>query len=171
MAFPKNNSVFGQFSSLPPRPTPLKNAILSFQKRPDVHKIFLSIKLHPLPPPRKSVNFEDFILICTLFPHFGPFSGGGGKPNFADKNFMDTQTFLILLSSQVSEQGSALIRQVLNRTDKRLSRASQSSFTKEGACRIYVTNTVAGLCGETMYWQPDANTPSSLILANRGDGN
>ena len=34
-------------------------------------------------------------MICTVFPHFGPFSGGG-KPNFADKNFMDTQTFLII---------------------------------------------------------------------------
>ena len=47
------------------------------------------------PPPGKSVNFEDFLLICTVFPHLGPFRGGGGvKPNFADKKFMDTQTFL-----------------------------------------------------------------------------
>ena len=54
-----------------------------------VHKIAF------LPPPGKSVNSGGFILICTVFPHFGPFSGGGGvKPNFADKNFMDTQTFL-----------------------------------------------------------------------------
>ena len=64
-----------------------------FQKRPDVHKIVLSIKSR-FPPPGKSVNFEDFILICTVFPYFGRFSGRGGKPNFADKNFMDTQTFL-----------------------------------------------------------------------------
>ena len=57
----------------------------------------MSIKSRlPPPSPRKSVNFEDFLLICTVFPHFGPFlrRGGGGKPNFADKNFMDTQTFL-----------------------------------------------------------------------------
>ena len=48
-----------------------------FQKRPDVHKIVLSIKLRS-PPPGKTVNFEDFLLICTVFTHFGPFSGGGG---------------------------------------------------------------------------------------------
>ena len=67
------------------------------QKRPDVHKIVLSIKSHS--PPGKSVNFEDSPLICTVFPHFGHFWGGGGggvKPNFADKNFMDTQTFLAM---------------------------------------------------------------------------
>ena len=52
-------------------------------------------RIPPPPPPRKSVNFEDFLLICTVSPHFGRFSGwGGGKPNFADKNFVDTQTFL-----------------------------------------------------------------------------
>ena len=63
------------------------------QKRPDVHKFVFSIKLRF--PPQKSVNFENFLLICTVFPCFGPFSGGeGGKPNFADKNFMDTQTLL-----------------------------------------------------------------------------
>ena len=65
------------------------------QKRPDVHEIVLSIKSR-FPCPRKSVNFEDFILISTVFPYFGPFSGGGGgKPTFADKNFIDPQTFLI----------------------------------------------------------------------------
>ena len=67
------------------------------QKRPDVCKIVLSIKLRfpPTPPPAgKSVNFEDFLLICTVFPHFGPF-WGGVKPNFADKNFMDTQSELV----------------------------------------------------------------------------
>ena len=49
-----------------------------FQKCPDVHKIVLSIKSRslPPPPPEKSVNFEDFVLICTVFPHFGTFSGG-----------------------------------------------------------------------------------------------
>ena len=26
----------------------------------------------------RSVNFEDFFLICTVFPHFGPFLGEGG---------------------------------------------------------------------------------------------
>ena len=52
------------------------------QKRPDVHKIVLSIKLRPPPPPPrgKSVNFEDSMLICAVFPHFGLcFGGGGGK--------------------------------------------------------------------------------------------
>ena len=74
------------------------------QKRPDVHKIVLSIKLR-FPPPGKSVNFEDFLLICAFFPHFGPsFFWGGGvvKPNFADKNFMNTQTFLIFGSFPIN---------------------------------------------------------------------
>ena len=31
--------------------------------------------------PPKSVNFEAFLLICTVFPHFGPFWVGGVKPN------------------------------------------------------------------------------------------
>ena len=56
----------------------------------------------PPPPPQKGVNFEDFLLICTVFLRFGPFffgGGGGLKPNFADKNLMDTQTFLILFSA------------------------------------------------------------------------
>ena len=68
------------------------------QKRPDVHEIVLSIKLR-FPPPGKSVKFEDFLLICTVFPHFGPFFWGGGEPNFADKTFMDTQTFLNVSTS------------------------------------------------------------------------
>ena len=42
-------------------------------------------------PARESVKFEDFLLICTVFPHVGPFRGEV-KPNLADKNFMDTQT-------------------------------------------------------------------------------
>ena len=56
-----------------------------------VHKIAFP------PIPGKSVNFEDFQLICTVLPHFQSFSGGGGvKPTFADKNFMDTHpNFLI----------------------------------------------------------------------------
>ena len=55
-----------------------KSSFLKTQKRPDVHKIVLFIKLRPPPPTGKSVNFEDFLLICTVFPHFGPFSAGGG---------------------------------------------------------------------------------------------
>ena len=47
------------------------------QKRPDVHKIALSVKLQ-FPPPWKSVNFEYFLLICTFFLILGPFRGGGG---------------------------------------------------------------------------------------------
>ena len=61
--------------------------IAKFQKRPDVHKIVLSIKSPP--PQKKSVNFEDFILICTVFPRFGPFSGGVGGTKFWDKNFSE----------------------------------------------------------------------------------
>ena len=52
-----------------------------FQKRPDVHKIVLSVELLS-PPPGSSVNFEDFLLICAVFPHFGPFWGGRGKTRF-----------------------------------------------------------------------------------------
>ena len=57
------------------------------QKHPDVHNIVLSIKLRF--PPRESVTFEGFILICTVFPHFGPFSGGGGggKTKFCGQEF------------------------------------------------------------------------------------
>ena len=47
-----------------------------------VHKIAF------LPPPEKSVNFEDFLLILQSFSSFGSFFGGGGKPNFANKNFI-----------------------------------------------------------------------------------
>ena len=60
------------------------------QKRPDVHKIVLSIKSRFPPPPsaEKSVNFEHSILICTVFPHFGPFSGGVGvKTKFCGQEF------------------------------------------------------------------------------------
>ena len=40
-------------------------------------------------------------MICTVFPHFGPlFLGGGGvQPNFADRHFMDTQSFLKAFSA------------------------------------------------------------------------
>ena len=38
------------------------------------------------------------------FSHFGPFSGGGGNPNFVDKNFMDTQKFLILFRWKFSSR-------------------------------------------------------------------
>ena len=51
---------------------------LSFQKCPDVHKIVLCIKLRSPPPPGKSVNLEDFLLICTVFHILVFFSGGGG---------------------------------------------------------------------------------------------
>ena len=70
-------------------------AIRNVQKRRDVHRIVWSIKSRFPLPPGLSASFEGFLLICTVFPHFGPFSGRVGvKPNFADKNFMDTQTFL-----------------------------------------------------------------------------
>ena len=35
-------------------------------------------KTRTLPFRDKSVSFEDFLLICTVFPRFGPFWGGGG---------------------------------------------------------------------------------------------
>ena len=60
------------------------------RKHPDVQKIVLSVKLRP--PPQKSADFEDFLLVCTVFPHFDPFYGGGINPNFAE--CMDTQTIL-----------------------------------------------------------------------------
>ena len=58
------------------------------QKRPDVHKIVLSIKycVSP-PPPPQSVNFEDFLVIRTVFPYFGPFFGGRGKTKFCGQDF------------------------------------------------------------------------------------
>ena len=66
------------------------------QKHPDVHKIVLSIKVRSPPPPGRSVNFEDSVLICTVFPHFGPFrGGGGGKTKFCGQEFYGHQTFLI----------------------------------------------------------------------------
>ena len=48
------------------------------------------------PPPRKKCQFSGFSTdLYRFFLILGPFRGGGGlKPNFADKNFMDTQTFL-----------------------------------------------------------------------------
>ena len=49
---------------------------LNPQKRPDVHKICLSIELHS---PRKSVNFEDFLLILYSFFSFWALFGGGGN--------------------------------------------------------------------------------------------
>ena len=52
------------------------------QKRPAVHKIVLSIKIaFSPPPPGKVVSFKDSLLICTVFPHFGPFCGWGGGDN------------------------------------------------------------------------------------------
>ena len=72
---------------IPPQLRGLKFTPFINQKRPGVHKIVLSIKSRSTPPPGKSVNFEDFILICTVFPHFGPFSGGGGKTKFCGQEF------------------------------------------------------------------------------------
>ena len=56
-----------------------------FQKHPDVHKIALSIKSR-FPPEKKSINFEDFILNCTVFLHFGVFFLGGGT-KFCGREF------------------------------------------------------------------------------------
>ena len=50
-------------------------------------------------------------MLCTVFLHFGPFSGGRGvKPNFADKGFMDTQTFLKKTRETPSEALSRTFR-------------------------------------------------------------
>ena len=38
-----------------------------------------------------------FYWFVQFFLILGPFRAGGGEPNFADKNFMDTQTFLIVI--------------------------------------------------------------------------
>ena len=62
--------------------------IYVIQKRPDVHKIVF-------PPPRKSVNFEDLLLICAVFTHFGPFLGGGGQDQILRTRILWTpRTFL-----------------------------------------------------------------------------
>ena len=69
------------------------------QKRPDVHKIVLSIKLRfRPPPPGKSVNFTDlynfFLMLCL-------FSGGGGcKTKFCGQEFYGHTDFLILSSER-----------------------------------------------------------------------
>ena len=63
------------------------------QKRPDVHNIALAIKLRSPPPPKKC-QFWGFSTDEQCFLILGPSREGGGKPNSADKNFMDTQTFL-----------------------------------------------------------------------------
>ena len=72
------------------------NGLCMYQTRPDVHKIVLSVKLRPPPPPPpKSVKFEDFLPICAVLPHFGPFSkfcrrGFDGHPDFCECNvFVD----------------------------------------------------------------------------------
>ena len=62
------------------------------QKRPDVHKIVLSIKMR-LPLPREEVSvlslfyrFVQFFLIWALYV-------GGGETNFADKNLWTPRLF------------------------------------------------------------------------------
>ena len=60
-------------------------------KRPDVHKIALSIKSR-CPPPRKKCQFWGFSTDLSCFPHFGLF-GGGGKPNFAGHDFYEHPDF------------------------------------------------------------------------------
>ena len=56
-------------------------------EKPRCRQIRLSTKLRLPPPPGKSVNFAPLSLVLgTLLQ--------GGKPTFADKNFMDIQTFL-----------------------------------------------------------------------------
>ena len=52
--------------------------------------------MRPLPPPPEKVSITRIFYWFVQFRLIlGPFRGGGGvKPNFADKNFMDTQTFL-----------------------------------------------------------------------------
>ena len=52
------------------------------QKHPDVYKIVLSIKL--LPPPKKVTTLRIFYRFVQFFLILG---------TFADRNFMDTQTF------------------------------------------------------------------------------
>ena len=49
------------------------------------------------------MNFENFLPICSNFSSFGAFfwgGGGGVKPNFVDKNLIDTQTFLKFFSDK-----------------------------------------------------------------------
>ena len=53
-----------------------------------VHKIAFP----PPPPKKKSVTFGDILLILYNLLILDPFQRGG-KPNFEENNFMDTQTF------------------------------------------------------------------------------
>ena len=83
-----------------------KSLMSLIQKRPDVHKIILSRKL--LCSRGQVSIFEDLLLICTVFLILGPFWGGEGKkPNLADKNVMDTWTFLINFSACNSGAGNS----------------------------------------------------------------
>ena len=70
-----------------------EHASIDYQKRGDVHKIALYITLRFPPPPGKSVDFEDFLLICTVFPHFRLFSGGGGGAKFCGQEFYGQPDF------------------------------------------------------------------------------
>ena len=56
-------------------------------ERPDVHKIVLSIKLRPPPPPEKVSVLSIFYWFVQGFPHFGPFSGRGRKTKFCGQEF------------------------------------------------------------------------------------
>ena len=69
-----------------------------------VHKIAFP----PPPPAGKSINLRIFHRFVQFFLILGPFRGGGGvKPDFADKNFMDTQTFLIFPQSGIKMTGAS----------------------------------------------------------------
>ena len=52
----------------------------NFQKRPDVHKIILSMKWRPPPPSEKVSIFRIFYWFVQFFPRFGPFSGRENIP-------------------------------------------------------------------------------------------
>ena len=68
----------------------------STQKRPDVHKIVLSIRLRFPSLVREKVSIlRIFYRFVQFFLILGASGGGGGclQPNFADKNLMDRKTF------------------------------------------------------------------------------
>ena len=81
------------------------------QKRPDVHKIVLSIKSR-FPPPRKKCQFWGFYADLYSFSSFWALFGGGGvKPNFADTilwtpRLFWTKIFLFLTKSLVQSLAS-----------------------------------------------------------------
>ena len=61
-----------------------------FQKRPDVHKIVLSITMRSPPPPEKSVNLRIFYWFVQFFPIWG-----GGETKLCGQEFNGRPDFSV----------------------------------------------------------------------------